>query len=72
MRTVLHCAPLKTQGYTSQFSDVRVNYTRYWYGVGWDAQGKRNHTNLRWMYEAEDIPNQYRDDYVGAANYLLT
>jgi hypothetical protein len=72
MRTVLQCAPLKTRGYTDQFSDDHGNYTRYLYGVGADENYKRNATDIQWRYKVKDLASQYNDGYSGAANYLLT
>ncbi|KAI0552539.1 hypothetical protein F4679DRAFT_70859 [Xylaria curta] len=80
MRTVLQCAPLKTRGYTEQFSDETGNYTRYLYGVGAESDTRnttttntrRNATDIQWMYKVKDLASQYSGGYVGAANYLLS
>lgn len=49
-RHVLQCAPLSTDGFSSQASTERNNYTRYWYG---------NAIRWNWTYEAENISQKY-------------
>ena len=51
-REVLHCAPIRTEGLTTNASTESNNYTRYWYGS--DGYSRRN-----WTYEVENLDAQY-------------
>ncbi|KAI0154689.1 hypothetical protein GGR57DRAFT_512248 [Xylariaceae sp. FL1272] len=55
-RNVLHCAPIVTQGYTSQVSTSQGNMTRYHYGTTYHDSVPINYT-----FEALDIETQYRE-----------
>ncbi|KAH8894585.1 hypothetical protein GQ53DRAFT_820955 [Thozetella sp. PMI_491] len=69
-RSVMHCAPLVTDGYTSNFTTVRQNYTRYNYGP--TVQGTLNNlTQLNYTYQIEDLATQYQDRFRLNASPLL-
>jgi hypothetical protein len=49
-REVLHCAPLRTDGFTSDITTNYSIYTRYWYGASPSIINVRN-----WTFEVENI-----------------
>lgn len=53
-RTVLHCAPLSTEGYVSNVTDQNQTFIRYHYGRTLHGNGTINYT-----YEIEDLAQQY-------------
>ncbi|RDA94691.1 hypothetical protein CP533_6797 [Ophiocordyceps camponoti-saundersi (nom. inval.)] len=53
-RHVIHCAPLETSGYSSEFTTRYVNYTRYYYGDHLDARPRFNFT-----WQVESLSSQY-------------
>ncbi|KAK2613403.1 hypothetical protein N8I77_000321 [Diaporthe amygdali] len=53
-RELIHCAPLRTDGFVKNVSTKYDNYTRYSYG---DWAGPASHN---WTYEVEDLNAQYR------------
>ncbi|KAI1264352.1 hypothetical protein F5Y18DRAFT_436738 [Xylariaceae sp. FL1019] len=55
-RNVLHCAPIVTEGYTSQVSTPQGNLTRYHYGTTYHDSVPINYT-----FEALDIDTQYQE-----------
>lgn len=50
-RTVLHCAPIRTDGFVSNAVTKYNNYTRYWYGES---------LRWNWTYEAENLLSKYQ------------
>lgn len=52
-REMLHCAPLRTDGFESNVNKGYTNFTRYWYGGSIWRSGN-------WTNEAEDLDTQYR------------
>ncbi|KAI1410020.1 hypothetical protein F5Y13DRAFT_202643 [Hypoxylon sp. FL1857] len=60
-RKVLSCAPLKTSGYTSNYTDASGNYTRYHYG--------QHNNTVNYTYEIYDVESQYRYIYNDSAGY---
>ncbi|KAG8168101.1 hypothetical protein KVR01_003790 [Diaporthe batatas] len=71
-RQVLHCAPLRTDGFKKQVSRGYSNYTRYYYGRGKpDTSFDRD-----WSFEAENLRPKYmrRDSqqpYQGGTGFEL-
>lgn len=55
-REVLHCAPLRTDGFARNVTTEYRNYTRYSYG-DFDPNGSPGYFN--WTYEVEDLEVQY-------------
>ncbi|KAJ2977882.1 hypothetical protein NUW58_g7671 [Xylaria curta] len=53
-RSVLHCAPIKTKGYTSLRSTSMGNFTLYHYGSTLAPSGRQN-----FAFAAESIESQY-------------
>lgn len=49
-RQVVQCAPLRTDSFSSNVTTEHNNYTRYFYGNGWD---------YNWTYEAENLDSKY-------------
>lgn len=66
-RQVLHCAPLRTDGFAVNVSTEYTNHTRYYYGGG--TEYYMRHSN--WTYEAEtlDVKHQrlHHDQKVGGS-----
>ncbi|KAI7782645.1 hypothetical protein LA080_013133 [Diaporthe eres] len=56
-REMLHCAPLRTDGFIRNLSANHQNYTRYFYGRRFASDGFRSDN---WTYEVEDLNTQYR------------
>ncbi|KAI1264348.1 hypothetical protein F5Y18DRAFT_417705 [Xylariaceae sp. FL1019] len=66
-RNVLHCAPLATEGYTSQANTTLQNVTQYHYGSTRNVTGYHD-----WLYVAESVEDQYSLDYTWAnSNFKL-
>lgn len=64
-RGVLHCAPLRTDGFTSNARTEYANYTRYWYGDSARYKAdpnhwKGDHRTWNWTYEAESLDAKYK------------
>ncbi|KAI8627032.1 hypothetical protein F5Y19DRAFT_477924 [Xylariaceae sp. FL1651] len=53
-RNVLHCAPLVTEGFTSQVNTPQGNVTRYHYGRTYN-----NSVPIDYVFEAADVESQY-------------
>ena len=61
MRNTLHCAPLKTQGRSSNFSILGQNYTKYDYGPYLSGPGD-NVTLLDHTFQFKSLDTQYPDE----------
>jgi hypothetical protein len=57
-RYVLQCAPLETQGYTSEVTQGNTTWARYNYGA-LAATLLYNSTAYNFTYEVEDLSSQY-------------
>ena len=57
-RSVYHCAPLRTDGYTNDVAGEDRNYTRYYYG-GAIRGSASNLTSVNYTFEAETLDSQY-------------
>lgn len=76
-RSVLHCAPLKTQGYVSHFVRNDVKWVGYHYGTynplfEPDGHISSNVPNLTFI--VNDLDSQYRHDKKGSSifsNFVL-
>lgn len=71
-RNVLHCAPLATEGYTSQDVTPTDNYTRYHYGKIY----ANSSTARDYIYKAPSVESQYAavlsyDTYVSSTDHYL-
>ncbi|KAI0195921.1 hypothetical protein F4808DRAFT_474530 [Astrocystis sublimbata] len=53
MRTVLQCAPLKTQGYTDRFSDDKGNYTYYSFSIPIDDDNSEGFSPRDELYRTD-------------------
>jgi hypothetical protein len=57
-RQVMHCAPLVTEGYTSEVSTPEGNWTRYHYGTT-PRGAVGNQTFTDYLFEAKSMDLQY-------------
>ncbi|KAI3321171.1 hypothetical protein HD806DRAFT_546613 [Xylariaceae sp. AK1471] len=70
IRNVLHCAPLKTEGYTTTRSTSTLNYTRYHYGERY--HNTVNISTANYTLEVEDTQSQYINaENLGSGQYNL-
>ncbi|KAJ3566505.1 hypothetical protein NPX13_g7103 [Xylaria arbuscula] len=73
-RYVLHCAPLRTKGYTSRVADTDKGWIRFHYGnVSVGALG--NQTKRDSLYEVEDSDFQYqprKGNSLAGSNFRLS
>ena len=66
-RRLVHCAPLKTEGYKTTYNDsAERSYTRYHYGRSWDSSRMLNYTyeysndgRREWNVTSGDNPSDY-------------
>lgn len=65
MRYVMHCAPLKTEGYTSRIVASNRTWVRYHYGDVLTGSSD-NATILNYTYQIQDIDSQYIGEGRGA------
>ncbi|XXG93941.1 hypothetical protein Hte_000191 [Hypoxylon texense] len=65
MRYVMHCAPLKTEGYTSREVASNRTWVRYHYGEV-ESGSLDNVTILDYTYQVQDIDSQYISEGQGA------
>jgi hypothetical protein len=67
-RNVLHCAPLVTDGYTTQENTTSGNLTYYHYGTAFNGENKAED----YVYVATAVDSQYNQPYtITYANYQL-
>ena len=68
-RQVTQCAPLRTDGYTSNFTSPEgLNYTMYHYGEGVNGGGLSTEAyTLNWTMMAPSIETQYPPEYAHRA-----
>lgn len=71
-RLVLHCAPLKTDGYTSQVATQYGNWTRYHYGTTYTSS-LGNPSKRDFLYEVESLDLQYpnKTRALAGLNFIL-
>lgn len=62
-RSVLHCAPLETQGYTSTRNAPHANYTRYHYGSTFIDATTLSPDNMTYEYLSRDSQYRNKDDW---------
>lgn len=76
IRSVLHCAPLVTEGYSTQVSTSNSTLVRYHYGRGVYGTSS-NFEDADYTYEVEDLNTQYQYLYknwsqrLPSSNYQL-
>ncbi|KAH8885562.1 hypothetical protein GQ53DRAFT_845545 [Thozetella sp. PMI_491] len=74
-RHIYHCAPLRTDGYSSEFNGLVLNYTRYRYGSA--IRGSSDNLTLQnYTFEIPSLNSQYqsqRDNFQSqfGANFRL-
>jgi hypothetical protein len=62
-RMALHCAPLKTEGFSNETSNYSRNYTQYYYGKPFSGSSSPVTAALPYTYKTRTLQEQYSSLY---------